>query len=799
MRGQSNSSKGVSTSKSGTGHSNLSSHNLNRSNSHSNGNGNHRRSNSRTGHTGSANDGKTTKQTEISAWQEKLLYIVAKSIGKKCVATVSSGCRFLGVLISADLGTQGGQVGSSISIILQYPRVVSKALINEKTNIDKDEEMPERLIIQAKDLMDFEVPIVIPPDSGKQAPAKVPATPANDTPEHSSFKTDVDISGNKEINERELKRWVPDEDTVEISLEEELEGTEGWDQFKVNQEKFGVQPSYDEHLYTTRINTSAPDYEARLKEAERIAKEIENQTTSDRHVLEERGVQIDDSGVDEEDKYSGVDRRGDELMAALRNTNLSADENQKDKKEGNRFANARQNAARYHNDPAIISSSAMRPSSNGENASSTISNAEVAPVVQASPDSKQQDVIQSFKTNETFRLNAQSEINSLREFSANFKIPHKLPSDLLPILAKDKIKQDEILRKKEKPENSSRNFDKNDSSRQGSPAPQAKITNDLQKSPQRKKMDPSRPAFKLNPKAAAFTPSIKPQQSPSIAKASFQQSVSSPRIGSQRTHTSGSGSSASGAASKRHHQVSPAEFFGGADRVPTRETQEKKVKQWKDSFNLFITVERKALEKNVAIFFEKTFHTPPTWESTIDELHDSLFPSPDSLKGPSPLVQNSYAFIPSPMIASPNLSVPGSYSGMSVSQAGNKFAMSPQQQQVAALAHFQQQQFHAAMMYQQQFGGVAPGQSPLPMYGQGSDAPFVPTAGFVVPPAGFVNAGSPVNGNMMMVGSPFNGSSNLGSTHHNHHNNYNSQNNYSRRYNGSHHHHHHHQNNKRPN
>ena len=100
---------------------------------------------------------------------------------------------------------------------------------------------------------------------------------------------------------------------------------ETWDQFKVNEEKFGVESSYDEHLYTTRINTAAPDYHTKLRKAEKIAKDIENQTTGNRHVLEERGIEVDDSGIDEEDKYSGVDRRGDELMAALRNANISTE------------------------------------------------------------------------------------------------------------------------------------------------------------------------------------------------------------------------------------------------------------------------------------------------------------------------------------------------------------------------------------------------------------------------------------------------------------------------------------------
>ena len=154
-----------------------------------------------------------------------------------------------------------------------------------KNNLDK---LPENLIIQAKDLIDLEV------DVDLSEPVKPPH----------EFKTDADISGKMQIKERELERWVPD-DEVELTLEDD--GSE-WDQFKVNQEKFGVESSYDEHLYTTRIDTSAPDYE-RAAKAERIAKEIEQQATTDRHILEERGVVVDDSGVDEEDKYSGVDRR----------------------------------------------------------------------------------------------------------------------------------------------------------------------------------------------------------------------------------------------------------------------------------------------------------------------------------------------------------------------------------------------------------------------------------------------------------------------------------------------------------
>lgn len=87
----------------------------------------------------------------------------------------------------------------------------------------------------------------------------------------------------------------------------------------MNEKKFGVKSTFDEHLYTTKINKDDPNYSKRLQEAERIAKEIESQGTSGNiHIAEDRGIIIDDSGLDEEDLYSGVDRRGDELLAALK-------------------------------------------------------------------------------------------------------------------------------------------------------------------------------------------------------------------------------------------------------------------------------------------------------------------------------------------------------------------------------------------------------------------------------------------------------------------------------------------------
>lgn len=376
------------------------------------------------------------------------------------------------------------------------------------------------------------------------------------------FKTDSDIS-NRQFQERELERWVPEDDGKELTLEND--GGD-WDQFQVNKDKFGIESTYDEHLYTTRINTEAKDYKERLKKAEQVAFEIEHSISSDPHIMEERG-KIDDSGIDEEDKYSGVQReekdtRGDELMAALKSVSL-------DKKN---IPN--KSKVLEHNDPAIVSSEKSKLPS---------------------------------KPAESFRLNAQSEINSLKEFSATFKVPHKIPNDLLPILSKDKSKQDEILKRTE-----------------------------VKKEEGKKKMDPKKPAFNpnavsFNPNVNSFTPSAPPSgnsynknytKSKSFSQPGQNQHHSnqnqnqnhrdyknnSPRLSQSRPYSN-----------KRHYQVSPQDFFGGSSKIPTKESQIEKIKNFKTSFNMFIDRET----------VEKAFITPPTWDLTVDQSYSDLMPPPE--------------------------------------------------------------------------------------------------------------------------------------------------------------------------
>jgi hypothetical protein len=100
------------------------------------------------------------------------------------------------------------------------------------------------------------------------------------------FQTDADISASKGPKERDLQRWVPDGPDPAIASngskrggDSETFGTAsagGWDQFETNKRLFGGDSTYDENIYTTRLDRSAPDFEVRKREAERLANEIQN-------------------------------------------------------------------------------------------------------------------------------------------------------------------------------------------------------------------------------------------------------------------------------------------------------------------------------------------------------------------------------------------------------------------------------------------------------------------------------------------------------------------------------------------
>ncbi|XP_058108537.1 polyadenylate-binding protein-interacting protein 3-like isoform X2 [Magnolia sinica] len=112
--------------------------------------------------------------------------------------------------------------------------------------------------------------------------------------------------------ERELERWTPDKDDPNLpELENIFDGTwnRNWDQFETNEALFGVKSTFDEELYTTKLERG-PQMRELEREALRIAREIEGEETQDIHLAEERGIHFNDD--DEESRFSSVFRGVDD-------------------------------------------------------------------------------------------------------------------------------------------------------------------------------------------------------------------------------------------------------------------------------------------------------------------------------------------------------------------------------------------------------------------------------------------------------------------------------------------------------
>ncbi|KAH7930135.1 hypothetical protein BV22DRAFT_1001233 [Leucogyrophana mollusca] len=279
-------------------------------------------------------------------------------------------------------------------------------------------------------------------------------------PNGDSFRTDTDISGKaKAGRERDLQAWsedVPGSPPPTITHHEGAgdELTFGpsagakipWDQFTANEKMFGVTTSFDEEVYTTKLDRSAADYKERERKAQRIASEIMGGTTNNPHIAEERGQNIDDSGVNEEDKYGAV----------VRGTNAYVPP-----------------GARKQNSTGGVASPPPKPevpkvSINGPDGTPVAAKEPSPPSVKApspapssssstKPPADPLPAFRDFVTNERQRLTqkkqalVKSEMDKrkaeLLKFSQTFKLNKPIPDDLVPILAKDEEKQ-RLIREK---------------------------------------------------------------------------------------------------------------------------------------------------------------------------------------------------------------------------------------------------------------------------------------------------------------------------------------------------------------
>jgi hypothetical protein len=127
------------------------------------------------------------------------------------------------------------------------------------------------------------------------------------------FKLDSDISNINNIYsskaEEKLVKYEVKEEDKNIYMNKKLEDDEdeNWDQFKLNKKMYNVVSTYDENLYTTKLDKNKITEEDK-KYADKMYKEIMSSSNNenDIHILEDRGIIQQNDDFDEEDKYSSV-------------------------------------------------------------------------------------------------------------------------------------------------------------------------------------------------------------------------------------------------------------------------------------------------------------------------------------------------------------------------------------------------------------------------------------------------------------------------------------------------------------
>ncbi|KAL6972676.1 Polyadenylate-binding protein-interacting protein 3 [Sarracenia purpurea var. burkii] len=235
--------------------------------------------------------------------RERLVYLTTCLIGHNVEVQVKDGSLFSGIFHATNAEKDFG-------IILKMARSIrSGPSRGNKTILDSVSRAPSKtLIIPAKELVQLTAKDVSVTRDG--------ITNDLELVKQHDIMLDSFISQSRHVDmERALERWVPDEDVPQCpELENVFDGPRNrtWDQFEVNETLFGVKSTFNEELYTTKLERGLQMRELE-KEASRIAREIEGEETQDPHLAEERGIQLNENfDVDEETRFSSVYRGVDD-------------------------------------------------------------------------------------------------------------------------------------------------------------------------------------------------------------------------------------------------------------------------------------------------------------------------------------------------------------------------------------------------------------------------------------------------------------------------------------------------------
>ncbi|XP_006307069.2 polyadenylate-binding protein-interacting protein 3 [Capsella rubella] len=226
---------------------------------------------------------------------ERLLYFTTCKIGHQVEVHLKNGSIYSGIFHAANVDNDFGIILKMACLIKDSRGAKSRSSLVSKPP-------SKRLIIPAEELVQViakDLPLSSE-DVSDSVPCEKPLELLTDSLISQFYNVDL---------ERELKPWVPDEDVPDCSdLENVFDDPwkRGWNQFEVNESLFGVTSTFDEELYTTKLERG-PGTRELEEQALRIAREIVGENTRDLHVAEERGLQLSGKfDIDEETKYSSV-------------------------------------------------------------------------------------------------------------------------------------------------------------------------------------------------------------------------------------------------------------------------------------------------------------------------------------------------------------------------------------------------------------------------------------------------------------------------------------------------------------
>lgn len=223
--------------------------------------------------------------------RERLVFCLTSLIGNRVTVKLRDSVTYEGLFHSCLLD-------NDYAITLKHARKLPSENL-------KSGEVIETLMIPGKDFLlvsavDVPSPVCSDGDVGGAIVA------------NTGFATDMDIAQRKAHTggERELVAWAPAEgDLIDGALEDDPIGhhaTQPWDQFSANKDMFGIASTWNEELYTTKLDTSTIPREKR-EEAERIAREIE--TGQCAAEVDGRIEGTTDADGEEENAFSAVARR----------------------------------------------------------------------------------------------------------------------------------------------------------------------------------------------------------------------------------------------------------------------------------------------------------------------------------------------------------------------------------------------------------------------------------------------------------------------------------------------------------